>query len=499
MKIQNIKTSYTVPNAQAPKCTNNNSNRVVHYSNAALQNTVLKTSANINFKANPLKELKGIVQFLKAKNTANNLYKYATLSGEEKNFLLRNFCMEPLEGLQYGIKVFKGLTMKEIQYLSENLHVIAVKRGCKNMCTYCYADAKPQKSEMSWEDFTSITKGFKQLRKRFHNLDIFGENIPLSKEELIYRTTEFFYDSDCMDLAIKDRKGVVYDFTQLATELFESLGRRTAFDTSGWNKNNALLQQRAEKYAQYFAKEENMEKLNAFNVSFNVFNASYAASVKALKNGDIEKAKRLKNRYTDNMANTLFTFTPVINNPKFHMLVRCFDSQAKNARGFDKKAMASLAEDVIKKLEKLYEQDLNGEKKYIKTPEQLEEKLAYAILKINNLDTALNSSGRMKKFMDEFGIKAPLKEYSEMKDLAIEDIKQFGRYHRYVMQKLIDTDGKVYHMNYAAFIPTEIQLNIAQKDKKSPKLANLIENFVISKEILNRPEIHINKTITVKK
>mgnify|MGYP003320369278 CR=1 FL=1 len=67
--------------------------------------------------------------------------------------------MEPFEGIQFGIKAFEGLSMKDIQYMSENLHVIAVKRGCKNGCAYCYADAKPSKREMSWEDFTTITKG----------------------------------------------------------------------------------------------------------------------------------------------------------------------------------------------------------------------------------------------------------------------------------------------------------------------------------------------------
>lgn len=467
-------------------------NKTLPYKN----DSVSLNKKNISFGANPLpaiNEIKNIEKFIKAKAYADNLYKYIRNSGKQNDFILRDFCLEPLEGLQYGIKAFKGLTMKEIQYLSENLHVIAVKRGCKNMCAHCYADAKPQKSEMSWEDFTSITRGFKTLRKRFHNLDIFGENIPISRDDVLYRTTELFYDADCMNIAIKDKKGKLYDFTELATELYESLGRRTAFDTSGWNKDNHFLQERAEKYAQYFSQKENMEKLNAFNVSFNVFNASYVASRKALKNGDYDKAKRLRERYVNNMANMLFTFTPLIDNPKFHMLVRCFDSKAKNAQGFDKKALASLAEDVLKKLSRLYADDLNGTQKYVKTSQHIEFLMANAFMKINSFDTSLNSSGRMKKFMQEFGIKAPLLKYDEILQKVKEDLNKNGRYHKYVMLKLIDTDGKVYHMNYARFFPTEIRMNISQKNVTSPKLANLDENFVVTKELLNRPEVPIIK------
>ncbi len=464
------------------------------YNKQSKFNSDALNKSNVAFGSNPLnifKEAKNLYRYLKAQHVANAIYLYTKKTGE--NNILRAYAMEPLEGLQYGIKVFKNLTMKEIQYLSENLHVIAVKRGCKNMCAHCYADAKPQKREMSWEDFTLITRGFKKLKKRLHNLDLYGENNPIAKNDLIYRTTELFYDSDCMELVIKDKNGVLYDFTQLATELYESLGRRTAFDTSGWNRNNPVLQQRAEKYAQYFTRKENMEKLNAFNVSFNVFNASYVASRKALKNGDYEKAKRLKERYTDNIANAVYTFTPLIDNPKFHILSRCFDSKAKNAKDFDKKALASLAQNVLDKLALLYKQDLESSKKYVKDEEHLQYLMANAFMKINSLDTELNSSGRMKKFMQEFSIKAPLMEYDESLKKVKEDLVQNERFHRYIMLRMIDADGKVYHMNYARFFPTEIQLNIPGKNLASPELANLDKEFVISKEMLNRPEFKIIK------
>ena len=458
----------------------------------------LTGTQNINFKGNPFVEIKNVAKFLYAKKNVSDLKRYIDATDGKDSFVLRQFAMEPFEGLQYGIKAFKGMTMKEIQYLCENLHVIAVNRGCKNMCGYCYADAKPSKRAMSWEDFTTITKGLKTLRKRFSGLDIFGENFQISKEDILYRTTELFYDADCMSLAVKDKKGKLYDFTELATELYNSTGRRTAFDTSGWYKNNPIMQKRAEKYTDYFSKPENMKKLNAFNVSFNVFNASYIASVKALKKGDTQKAQRLKERYINDMANTLFTFIPLVDNPKFHILVRSFDSKAKNAKEFNDKAMTSLIKEVYKKVERMCNEDMAGEQKYIKNPDMLESKLINLYFKIGMIDTSLNSSGRMKKFMQEMNIKAPLLEYDESMKKVLADLKEKGRYHNYIMHRLIDADGKVYHMNYARFIPTEIQLNIPQKNIPAPKLANTIEDFVLTKEILNRPEIQIIKRVKIK-
>ena len=484
MKVQNVQTYNNTPKIQVKPA----NVQPAHTRYLIADNYTSSKPANVSFGANPFKEVDNIKKFLHAKFAVKSIKKYIEKTNQQDNFLLRHYSMEFIDGLQYGIKVFKGLTMKEIQYLSENLHVIAVKRGCKNMCAHCYADAKPQNREMSWEDFTAITRGFKTLRKRFEGLDIYGKNNPVTRDDLLSQTTELFYDADCMDLAIKDKKGRVYDFTELSTELYDSLGRRTAFDTSGWNRNNPKMQVRAEKYAEYFSSPENMEKLNAFNVSFNVFNASYVASRKALKNGDFDKAKRLRARYVDNMANTLFTFTPLIDNPKFHILARSFDFKAKNANGFNPKNLRNLAQDIIERVAELYHQDLNGSRKYIKSQNMMDEKMVNLIMKMNHLDTELNSSGRMKKFMEEFGIKANLLEYDDGMKKVIEDLKKTGRYHRYIMQRMIDADGKVYHMNYARFIPTEIQLNIPNKNIPSPKLANLQEDFVLTKELLNQPE-----------
>ena len=440
-----------------------------------------------NFCSNPLKTLKEFNKYIKAQRFSNWLIRYYKTDPNVSKIPFRNFSMENIEGLQFGVKVFKGLSMKDIQYLSENLHVIAVKRGCNNMCGYCYADAKPSNREMSWEDFTSITKGFKKIRKRLHYLPIFGENMTHSKETLTYRTTELFYDADCMNLAIKDKRGNVYDFMDLVSELYNSLGRKSTFDTSGWDPNNRKLQERAEKYAKYFSKPENMEKLNQFNISFNVFNASYVQGIKAIKNNDPKRYNRLRERFTDRIANTIYTFTPLLKYKNFNIMQRCFGLDAKNAKGFDYPSMLSLTEEVCNKLQNLYRNDLNGSQKYVKNADDIKKYMNIITQKTEGVYTGLNSSGRMKQFMEEFGIKAPMQDHRKSTELMKEDLKQNGRYHKYIAHKLIDTDGRVYHMDYARFFPTEIQLNLKNKEK-TPELANLKKDFFITKEIINRKE-----------
>lgn len=445
----------------------------------------------VSFEGNPAGFFKNISRFLRAKGYADAIAAHITDNGLQKSFIFRTFGMEPLEGIQYGIKVFDGMSMKDIQYMSENLHVIAVKRGCKNMCGYCYADAKPQKREMSWEDFTAITRGYKKLRKRLNNIDIFGENFPCNDD--VARSTELFYDTDCIDLVIKNKKGKSFDFIDMADEINSSLGRKTVFDTSGWNPKSEVLQKRAEKYAGYYSKQENMDKLSAFNLSFNLFNASYIASVRAQRAGDTQKAQRLLDRFTDRIANAVYTFTPVLENPRFYILSRCFNSKtARNAKDFDDIAMKKVSMQVINKLAQKYSADLKGAQTYVKSQNDVEKKVCTAFGKMMNFETDLNSVGRMKAFMDEFNIKCPIQNHQETTKILIDEIKHDGRLGRHVMQRLIDTDGKVYHMDYARFFPTELQLNIPNKNIPSPPLANTVKDFTVTKEMLNRPEKYIS-------
>lgn len=439
------------------------------------------------FKASPITAINDYLKFKRAQQLVKAVAREVQSRSNGKDFLFRNLSMEAIEGLQYRIDVFKGLSMKDIQYLSENLHVIAVKRGCNNMCGYCYADAKPSNREMSWEDFTSITQGFKKLRKRIFQLPLFGENMHKDEDSLIYKTTELFYDSDCMTISLKDKHKKLHDFRELVTELYDGTGRKSAFDTSGWIPENTAMQKRAEEYVEYFSNPENMDKLNQFNLSFNVFSATNIASVKAYRAGDKDRGLRLQEKFTDKIANAIFTFTPLLKSKKFNIMQRAFGFEAVNAEGFDPPAMFTLIEKVVKKVKQLFEQDLNGVQKYVKSEADIKQNMALITEKMERIDTALNSSGRMLEFMKSFGIKAPMQEHTESTRIMYEDLKNNGRYHRFIAHKLIDTDGRVYHMDYARFFPTEIQLNLKNRSA-SPRLANLKESCPITNEMINRQE-----------
>ena len=449
---------------------------------------------NINnqpsFKSQILKHAKDYLHYQKVKHYTKAVAQQIK-NNYPSNFPLRDLSMEALEGLQYGIKVFKGLSMKDIQYLSENLHVIAVNRGCTNLCSHCYADAKPSKRAMSWEDFTSITEGFKTMRERLCGLPLFGETMTKGPETLIYRSTELFYDADCINLEMLDKKGKSHDFIEMVNAI-NAMGRKSVFDTSGWNPSNDKLQKRAEKYTEYFSHPENMEKLNQFNLSFNVFNVSYVEAVKALKAGNKERYQILRQKFVDRIANAIFTFTPILKQGKLGVLTRAFGPDAKNAKHFNIEAMRSINEDVIEKLSLLYTKDLEGRQKYIKTENDIYFCLSNLFPLIMRVDTGLNSVGRMKEFMKAFKIKAPMQDHSESTKTMINDLIENGRHHRYLAHKLIDTDGKVYHMDYARFFPTEIQLNIENKGT-TPPLANLNKDFVISKELINQKEYTYTK------
>ena len=80
-----------------------------------------------------------------------------------------------------------------------------------------------------------------------------------------------------------------------------------------------------------------------------------------------------------------------------------------------------------------------------------------------------------------------MQEHDNTTPILAEDLQTYGRYHRYLGMKLIDTDGRVYHMDYARFFPTEIQLNLKDKSP-APELANLRKDYPVSKELINWKE-----------
>ena len=183
---------------------------------------------SVNFSARP----KDDPQLKKAQNYAN-MMKIANVIWP---FDLQDYDMEKIEGIQRGIPVFDGLTMSEIAFMFEDLHAIAVKRGCSNQCLHCYADAKPAGKDhdgyitrMPFEDFVELTSGIKTLRTRI------GQS-PIKYNGQSY--TDLFYDADGMEISLFDKNGVEHDFTELNDILYDATKSKAVFDTAGWNPNN---------------------------------------------------------------------------------------------------------------------------------------------------------------------------------------------------------------------------------------------------------------------
>lgn len=135
----------------------------------------------------------------------------------------------------------------------------------------------------------------------------------------------------------------------------------------------------------------------------------------------------------------------------------------------------------------MYTKDLAGEQKVIKSKEDLNKFYNIFENKLSVIDTGLNSSGRMAQFIKDHNIKTTrLQDHAKITPQVINYYKENARRAPLIMQRYIDTDGRVYNMDYARFLKTEIQLNINGKDTPTPALANLVENFVITKKNIKK-------------
>ena len=72
------------------------------------------------------------------------------------NRRLYNCNLDKLDGIQEGLKTFKGLSMKQIAFALTDLHSINMVRGCINHCLHCYANAQPFITRAPFESFKQI-------------------------------------------------------------------------------------------------------------------------------------------------------------------------------------------------------------------------------------------------------------------------------------------------------------------------------------------------------
>jgi len=414
----------------------------------------------------------------------------AKLGIANEDLSLKNFDLEKLNGIQKGIKVFDGLSMKQIAFVSNNLLGLSVNHGCSSMCAHCYLEAVPQYfkedsnmiNKIDFEDFHSFMGGYEKLNKRL------GFNA-LKTELSPYFC--MFGDSDCIDMEMKDKSGKIYDFTYANDVAYKSTQRLGLFDTAGWYPKNKKLQERAEKIVKYFSEEKNSNKVIQIAVSFNPFHALNERSINLKNKGDFEGSKKFRELYVDRMVNVFYTFTPVIENEKFHCMSRSMLDSPNNPDGFQKKDLEQLADEVLAKLEKKYEEDYSGDKKYIKTPEQAQRCLS----KLNNeLKLQIREIGPEGRAENLYKNNAEVQEF--IRKNKIEGEEELRAFSENLVLKLedsfsdVDMNGKVYFLSSCAShpvaLPTELQLNFKNKHKKTISDEADFGGKKITKEMIDR-------------
>lgn len=425
------------------------------------------------------------VKYLKAKGYLNqeNL-KRQSKGVFEKFQKIFTYDLKKLDGIQEGIKVFKNLTMKEIAFILTTVTEFALIRGCRNNCSHCYADAKPpiknteeMANSMLWEDFVSLTDGIKELNQRL------GFN---ASDGLIHNSGRYltaFHDSDCSDVCIKDSIGKEHDYTEIAQKLYDAMGVRVIFDTSGWNLTDKKTQMRMEKFVEHYSNPKNRENLDDINISFNPFHAIYTKSVELDRAGKKDLAKKMRNIYTDRMANALYTFTPLLKYDDFKLL-GCILPEDKNFDGFTGYDILELLNETLEKLEVLYTKDYENEKKYIKSEDNTKSNL----LKYKDKLAVryITFSEKAKKIFGNENLLAEDADDKLMGSLAYTETEpsSIEKYRNYFVG-IIDSNGKYYLTNFELTIPTELKLNF-----KNNKETAQIKPYLIKEKMLMKDEIN---------
>lgn len=418
---------------------------------------------------------------------------------------LVDYDLDKLEGIQEGIKIFEGLNMKEIAFMFDDLHTITVKRGCSNQCLHCYAGAKPSGKDhedyitrMPYETFCELTDGIKQLKERIGIT-------PISHRKEGY--TDIYYDADCMEISLYDKYGSEHDYIELVDKFYDATETPSIFDTAGWNPKNKKMQERAEKYVNYMLDLDNQKKFHQINLSFSPFNAIYAKGLELGYNPEhysplipiedldkpMSKGEKLYRIYIDRMANTLYTFTPLLGEKKFSIISRPVENSEVNMKNFTVEDYERIKNHILQKLYLKYFSNPQINQKHTLSEEQILSLINKYDQLLSKIDTNLIPSGRYKELymkrnpelsQEEFESKynyvgdfnscfESLKKSRNLKDTKLKYLK------------IIDANGKLYLYDTLRFIPTEISLNLSTKDKITPKLTpDVTDDFIITRKMI---------------
>lgn len=379
---------------------------------------------------------------------------------------LRDFYLDRLNGIQRGIEVFKGMTMKEIDFIFNNLSHIMIYRGCSNKCSSCIVKADTHVESMAWEDFYSLMDGIYQLRQRL------GFNIIKKMNDI-----SLFRDADCIEMELKDRKGQIYDFVDINNLLYKATGKMGMFDTSGWSPTSIKHQKRAEKIVKYFSEEENLAKVSEINISVNPFHDLNELSIRCAQNGDPDGAIKYRELYTDRMANAIFTFTPLLKKDKFNFLT----TMTSCNKLYDTDALNSLIKDILAKLERMYENDYSSNRKiYIQGEKQIKDFVKTVSEKITDFKE-IGSLGRAEKLFNGIEDKTDFVHIKKHKNVFNECTVMGDN-----LYTILDLNGDTYKTDVYWLIPMKPKLYLPLSNyKKTIPPHEIVEGITITEKMID--------------
>ncbi len=376
---------------------------------------------------------------------------------------------DKLNGIQKGIKVFEGLSMKDISEILRHGYLL-LNRGCNNNCAHCGYSAAPYsiktQDRMSWEDLCSLVEGIKELKTRM------GSQIATP----VWLNRALFIDSDCINVEIYDKKGNSYDYVDCVKKIAETNPRYTTqYDTSGWNPKNDEHQKRAEKLVNYMLSPNN--KISQLYISLNPYHVIYAKAQSLKEQGEGKKAKKLEKKYYERMANVMFTLTPLVMpdkkiNYRMGFLTRAIDSFQTDTT-LDEDALKDIIKNVLNKLEKMYFKDLMGERKFVKSKKDIKDLMYIYKDLIEGCDSTTENIlplGRAQNLFIE-----PSSTLEKRKTEFLGELKKEKNKGHFALA--INPDGSVVTFTQDVSAKTDISLNFEKKGEVKP-LGSEIENFV---------------------
>ena len=398
-----------------------------------------------------------------------------------------DFDQKHLEGIQYGLKTFENLSFPQIYFLLSNMGEISVPvvRDCSGMCPACNVNGRPKErntdtiSRMDFEDFKNFTDDIKEISLRL-NFDCAAKSLEKLKQdtkEYGYYTipsSALFYDSDGKDIWLKDEKGTIHEFPELNKMLYEATGIKGLFDTAGWSPRNTVVQNRMEKIVNYYSKPENQKELEQINISINTYHGIIQKANEYKNKGDMESYARMKKTYVNNIANAMYTCTPLLDSDCYQILIKAVDSrQDSRFKDYDQDVCGNLLKEIIKTLFDRYLQDVqDGNHKYAKNFEEAEMLASKQVEKFSPLLTNITPSAKSNIFST---IKDNYSYIKNNKNASYNDVMQ-----KKLISVLIDVNGKVYINNDHELFETDICLNFKNKDKKTKQLYPLPDKRILN-------------------